>query len=88
MYRSSIFSALVLGLLCVQTSSARKVLQSEPQPEYFVEIRDGQFVVGCDNFKVAGWNQWYVSWSNFRAILNVAMINTYWMYLLNIQGGG
>lgn len=30
------------------------------QPEYFIEIRDGSFVNGCSNFKIAGWNQWEV----------------------------
>ena len=28
------------------------------QPEYFIEIRDGQFANGCNNFKIAGWNAW------------------------------
>lgn len=28
-------------------------------PEYFIQIdKDGQFVNGCNYFKVAGWNQW------------------------------
>ena len=29
-------------------------------PEYFIEIRDGQFANGCNFFKLAGWNQWEV----------------------------
>jgi mannan endo-1,4-beta-mannosidase len=26
--------------------------------EYFVEVRDGGFKAGCENFYIAGWNQW------------------------------
>jgi len=37
----------------------RALAQADAQ-EYFVEVRDGQFVAGCDNFKIAGWNQWEV----------------------------
>jgi len=29
-------------------------------PEYFIQIQDGGFVNGCNNFKIAGWNQWEV----------------------------
>lgn len=47
----------------VAANTARELLQADaaaPAPEYFIEIRDGNFVNGCNNFKIAGWNQWEV----------------------------
>lgn len=29
-------------------------------PEYFIQVQNGQFVNGCNYFKIAGWNQWEV----------------------------
>lgn len=59
--RSLALAFCLLVGLCAATGlggNGRGVLQD--QSEYFVEIRDGQFVVGCENFKTAGWNQWEV----------------------------
>jgi mannan endo-1,4-beta-mannosidase len=53
---------LLVLLLSVQhgaLAARRQALQAGGD-EYFVEVRDGQFVLGCDNFKIAGWNQWEV----------------------------
>ena len=32
--------------------------RAQDPAEYHVEIRDGQFVAGCNPFKVAGYNGW------------------------------
>jgi mannan endo-1,4-beta-mannosidase len=41
----------------VQLSQAPS-LAPTPTPEYFVEIRDGEFVLGCSPFYTTGFNKW------------------------------
>lgn len=54
--------ALQLPPACLQLMAAPAAAPAAPgsQPEYFVTIDNGEFVVGCERFLVAGWNQWEV----------------------------
>ena len=49
---------LLSALLVSAASSAMSVGAQGTNDEYHVEIRDGQFVAGCNKFAVAGFNAW------------------------------
>ena len=52
-------SLAALALFVLGTSSSTTSVRAQnADNEYHVEIRDGQFVAGCNPFKVAGWNAW------------------------------
>ena len=56
-------TALALLLLGSSTTSSSWSMtfgaaRAQDPAEYHVEIRDGQFVAGCNPFKVAGYNGW------------------------------
>lgn len=52
--RAASLQLLWLGLL----SAVFGLAVSQDNSEYFVEVRDGRFQVGCTPFYVSGWNQW------------------------------
>lgn len=53
-------------LQCTLAQARRLLAPSRPQAadpvdgDYFVRIQDGEFVLGCNKFYSAGWNQWEV----------------------------
>ena len=55
-----VFFPRLLQLLANDPAVPQMMGVAAPGPEYFIQVRDGQFVNGCNYFKLAGWNQWEV----------------------------